>query len=205
MPKILTDAERQRKRQDILDAAAGEIARLGYERANINAIAERAGIGRGTIYLYFQSKDEVLDALLDAVGGMIDDTVRQCLEQRAPWPQRISALAAAFAVLAAEHHDFFRVHVSALHGVNRAIGQPVARWLRVSVDRLALALAQAARRGEIQALDPQTLALLLLGMLESLALLPDVLGMDAEHAQLRARTLASLIWQGIAPEMDSIE
>jgi AcrR family transcriptional regulator len=55
MPKIVTEADRQQKRRSILDAAAAEIARYDYDRANINTIAERAAIGRGTIYLYFDS------------------------------------------------------------------------------------------------------------------------------------------------------
>jgi AcrR family transcriptional regulator len=40
---------RQQKRRVILDAAAAEIASYGYDQANINTIAERAGIGRGAI------------------------------------------------------------------------------------------------------------------------------------------------------------
>ena len=71
MPKIVTEADRQQKRLAILDAAAAEIARYGYDRANINTIAEHAGIGRGTIYLYFDSKDDVFSALLDTIGKAI--------------------------------------------------------------------------------------------------------------------------------------
>ncbi len=199
LPKIVTDSDRLQKRQIILDAAAAEIARYGYDRANINIIAERAGIGRGTIYLYFTSKDEVLTALLDTIGAMIDKIIRNCLTSDQAWPQRIQDLARAFAQMAIEHNDFFRVHISALHGVNRDIGQPVAHWLRTSVDRLTDALEQAIHEGEIQSYDPQTLAWMLLGMFESLALLPSVLNLSDSHTKERADTLASLIWQGVAP------
>src|SRR5690349_6540720 len=103
MPKIVTEAERQQKRRVILDAAAAEIARYGYDRANINTIAEHAGIGRGTIYLYFDSKDEILDALLDTIGSLIDDTVRTSLELDVPWSERLRALSESFVALAEEH------------------------------------------------------------------------------------------------------
>jgi hypothetical protein len=36
-----------------------EFARLGFDQANINTIAELAGIGKGTIYLYFENKREL--------------------------------------------------------------------------------------------------------------------------------------------------
>lgn len=199
MPKIVTEAERQQKRRVILDAAAAEIARYGYDRANINTIAERAGIGRGTIYLYFDSKDEILDALLDTIGSLIDDTVRGCLDLAVPWRERLRALSQSFVALAEEHRDFFRVHVSALHGVNRDIGEPMARWLLTSIKHLAAAFQRAMDQGAILSMPADTLAVLVLSALESLALLPDMLQQQTSGYDDRAETLASLLWRGIMP------
>lgn len=199
MPKIVTEADRQQKRRTILDAAAAEIARYGYDRANINTIAERAGIGRGTIYLYFDSKDEILDALLDTIGSLIDDTVRACMELDVPWQERLRALSQAFVALAGDHRDFFRVHVSALHGVNRDIGAPMARWLSTSVRRLADAFQQAMDQRLILPMPAETLAVLVLSALESLALLPDMLQQTGSGDGDRAETLALLLWRGMMP------
>ncbi len=198
MPKVVTPDERERKRRAILDVAAAEIARHGYDRANINTIAERAGIGRGTIYLYFASKEDVLETLLDTIGGMIDAAVRSCIAADLPWQARLRLLAQAFADLAREHHDFFRVHVSALYGVNRDVGAPMALRLRTSVRELATALGEAARRGEIADLPPEPAAAYILGALESLALLPDVLGDGVDFSQ-QVDVLATLLWRGFAP------
>jgi AcrR family transcriptional regulator len=200
MPKLVTEEERQQKRRAILDAAAAEIARFGYDRANINIIAERAGIGRGTIYLYFSSKDDVLDALLDTIGSLIDNTVRSCLELDLSWQDRLKAMSQAFVALAEEHRDFFRVHVSALHGVHRDIGAPIAQWLATSLHRLADAFEQAMDQGLILPMPPETLATLVLGALESLALLPDMLQLGLGGDDDRAQTLATLLWRGMSPD-----
>jgi AcrR family transcriptional regulator len=199
MPKLVTEVERQQKRRAILDAAAAEIARFGYDRANINTIAERAGIGRGTIYLYFSSKDDVLDALLDTIGSLIDDTVRSCLELDLSWQDRLSAMSQAFVALAEEHRDFFRVHLSALHGVHRDIGAPIAQWLATSLHRLAEAFERAMDQGMILRMPPETLATLVLGALESLALLPDMVQLGSGGDDDRAQTLATLLWRGMTP------
>lgn len=53
------------KYQRILDAAVEVIAEKGYFNAPISAIAARAGVADGTVYLYFKSKDEVLRAAID--------------------------------------------------------------------------------------------------------------------------------------------
>lgn len=199
MPKIVTETERLQKRRMILDAAAAEIARYGYDRANINTIAERAGIGRGTIYLYFDSKVEILDALLDTIGSLIDETVRACLQLDLPWRERLRAMSQLFVALAEEHRDFFRVHVSALHGVNRDIGAPMARWLLTSVEHLADAFQRAMDEGLIVSMPADTLAILVLSALESLALLPDMLQQRSPGYEDRAETLASLLWRGMMP------
>jgi AcrR family transcriptional regulator len=199
MPKIVTATEREQKRRTILDAAAAEIARYGYDRANINTIAERAGIGRGTIYLYFASKDEVLDALLDTIGSLIDDTVRGAMELDLPWRERLRVLSQSFVALAEEHRDFFRVHVSALHGVNRDIGAPMAQWLATSVQRLTGAFQQGMDQGLIVPLPAETLATLVLSALESLALLPDMLQHKTAGYDDRAEMLATLLWRGMMP------
>jgi len=57
---------RAERRSQILEAAKQVFSEAGYHEASINAIIEKAGIARGTFYLYFQSKATVFDALLDS-------------------------------------------------------------------------------------------------------------------------------------------
>jgi len=52
------------RQQQILDAAAAVIIRLGYDKATMSDIAEDAGVSRRTVYLYFNGKEELFEALL---------------------------------------------------------------------------------------------------------------------------------------------
>ncbi len=52
------------RQQQLLDAAAAVIIRLGYDKTTISDIADQAGASRRTVYLYFKSKEELLEALL---------------------------------------------------------------------------------------------------------------------------------------------
>jgi len=56
-------------RKALLEAAAFEFARQGYNRANINQISQAAGFAKGTIYNYFPSKRDLMLALLDDFAG----------------------------------------------------------------------------------------------------------------------------------------
>jgi AcrR family transcriptional regulator len=79
----LKKAEREqvlsKTRNLLLDAAADEFAREGYEGANINRISQSAGFAKGTIYNYFPSKRALMLALIDETAelhlGYIQDKV----------------------------------------------------------------------------------------------------------------------------------
>jgi AcrR family transcriptional regulator len=77
------DSRRRRKAErpgEILEAAFTEFARNGYAATTLEQIAERAGVTKGTIYVYFESKEhlfismvrELTKATLDTVHGMLE-------------------------------------------------------------------------------------------------------------------------------------
>ena len=55
---------RKERRDAILDAAIDIFSEKGLDGANVEEIAQAAGIGKGTIYLYFKSKNEIFDAII---------------------------------------------------------------------------------------------------------------------------------------------
>jgi AcrR family transcriptional regulator len=58
--------------QEILEAALMVFAEKGLEGARMDDIARRAGVTKGTIYLYFESKDSVFKALLaESIGERV--------------------------------------------------------------------------------------------------------------------------------------
>lgn len=61
-PKIV---DKEAKRKHILKTAITSFAQRGYQTTNMNDIAKAAGIGKGTIYEYFQSKDQIFKAAYD--------------------------------------------------------------------------------------------------------------------------------------------
>src|SRR5512138_679474 len=60
----MSDNDPTRRQQQILDAAAAVIIRLGYDKATMSDIAEEAGASRRTVYQYFKGKEELFEALL---------------------------------------------------------------------------------------------------------------------------------------------
>jgi AcrR family transcriptional regulator len=59
------------KRNDILQAALELLAEQGFHGAPMALIASRAGVGAGTIYCHFESRDELIHQLLRDIEGRI--------------------------------------------------------------------------------------------------------------------------------------
>jgi AcrR family transcriptional regulator len=68
------------RREDILKAAREVFKQSGYEKAHVAEIAQRAGVAKGTVYLYFESKRAMLDALCDLYQEMIADALLDALQ-----------------------------------------------------------------------------------------------------------------------------
>lgn len=69
--------EKQPSRTDrILDAAGSLLLRYGYRKVTIEDISRQAGIGKGTVYLHWRTKQELFDALLRRESlGMIEEVL----------------------------------------------------------------------------------------------------------------------------------
>lgn len=55
---------REARNEDILNAALELFSRDGFSATRIDDVAERAGISKGTVYLYFKSKEELFEAVV---------------------------------------------------------------------------------------------------------------------------------------------
>lgn len=63
------------KEQDILTVSIEIFGKNGYSSAKMHQIAEKAGIGIGTVYLYFRNKEKILQRIFDTVWSKLADIV----------------------------------------------------------------------------------------------------------------------------------
>jgi AcrR family transcriptional regulator len=78
-----TETRRRRKAerpQEILEAAFVEFSRNGYAMTTLDRVAERAGVTKGTIYVYFENKEHLFISMVREVTKATLDTVHEMLE-----------------------------------------------------------------------------------------------------------------------------
>ena len=79
-------------RTSILDAAEELFGRFGYRKTTVQEIAEEAGIGKGSIYLHFESKRAVALATIDRLIQRVVDRLREIAAGDEPVEDRVRAM-----------------------------------------------------------------------------------------------------------------
>jgi AcrR family transcriptional regulator len=114
---VATGADPEKHRR-LIQTAAWEFARIGFDRASVDRIAERAGVAKGTVYLYFQSKAALFRSVLEELHQRLAAIWLGRTPVTVP-VEELRALIRSELELADEVPDLFRCYTSALFGVNR--------------------------------------------------------------------------------------
>lgn len=67
----------EERRKKIMDAALSEFATNGFRGTNINKVAEKAGISIGSMYSYFESKDDLFLTVVEQLLSVLEDALRE--------------------------------------------------------------------------------------------------------------------------------
>src|SRR6266704_2010011 len=96
----------ERRREQILETAAKLFAKHGYANADTQLLAEELGVGKGTIYRYFPSKEEVFLAAADRVMRMLCAQVDASVQEIEDPLDRIAVAIRSYLSFFAEHPEF---------------------------------------------------------------------------------------------------
>ncbi|HWB98816.1 MAG TPA: TetR/AcrR family transcriptional regulator [Bryobacteraceae bacterium] len=161
----------------ILRAAAQVFAEQGYQAATMDGIAERAGIGKGTVYEYFRNKQDLFFAVFDDYIASMERLVRQSLELPSGTVAfRIQQMIHAALAVGAEGRDLFPLVFefwSASASPDRQAR--VATLLRDTYAKFRRLIADQIRRGQQEGVfdrtaDAARIAAVLVGALDGLFL-----------------------------------
>ena len=113
----LDPSDKRARRESILRAARALFVAGGGSLPSAAAVATAAGLAKGTVYLYFRTKEEIFAALLLADwGGLMDDVAAAVMAARGSRRDRVRVLLAAYADHLDRHPDLLRLDALG-HGV----------------------------------------------------------------------------------------
>jgi AcrR family transcriptional regulator len=97
------------KRQSIQEAVIRLICREGLKSVTMERVAQEVGIAKGTVYLHYRDKQDLLDEVKSSAIAPMMKTVEDILRGDDAPDERLRAFALAYLEYFDEHRDLFRV------------------------------------------------------------------------------------------------
>ncbi len=153
------------RREKILDAAIKVFAQKSFDRANVADIAHAAGMAKGTVYLYFKSKREILHAIF-AERSMLPKISALVAAADAPLEATLARIAEEYIRSWTEHLAMVRLVLTDAHQFPQQANQVYQGIILPGTEMLAEFLTTQAKAGRIRKLEnPQLTARAFIGML----------------------------------------
>lgn len=184
-------------RKKLLGAAERLFGREGYHRTSVAGITREAGVGHGTFYLYFESKEEIFRELVQHLSHELRSTIARAVEGLEDRLEVERVGFRTFFRFAREHRNLYRIVHEA-----ESVDPSLARWYYERIGRgYAEGLRAAMEAGEIRRLDPEAVAYALAGIGHMLGV-RWVLWEEREPPEPWMETLLSFLRDGLAPDGD---
>ena len=101
------EREKLRRKNEIIDAAERIFFSKGLEQATMDEVAVEAELSKGTLYLYFKSKEELYLAVNERGFKILQDLFREAVSNGQNGLDKVRAIGRAYFEYAQKHSDYF--------------------------------------------------------------------------------------------------
>lgn len=160
------EEKKAESRRRILDAARDVFFRDGFMPANLDEVAEKAGVAKGTLYRYFESKAELYVAVLAHNGAIFEEKMRSTVAASLPAAEQVRRTARFYFEHYVGNHDYFQIfwaieNQSVIGELPQAVVDEVAKLWERCLEILSGIIERGIQNGEFRDCDSWEVANLL--------------------------------------------
>jgi AcrR family transcriptional regulator len=191
----LAKAER---REQILRVARDVFAKRGYHQATIDDIVARAGVARGTFYLYFDDKRAVFAELIDRFALQLTQAIQRIVtdDPTLPVVEQVRDNIRVILRTCLVERAMTKILFTDAAGVDPAFDRKLATFYDTVVQLLTESLKDGQALGIVDDGEPRVLAYLTLGALKELLYQAVTLGFAEETADVLTQQMYGFLSRG---------
>ncbi|WP_090762946.1 TetR/AcrR family transcriptional regulator [Bacillus sp. OK048] len=152
----------------ILEAAAKSFSLYGYKATTMDQVAKLAGVGKGTIYTFFKTKEELFDEIINSLIADIRTEVEGAMDDSAAILENVNRVLV-------QVHEFRKSHQLTIKLIQeerdmgtQTVVEAMQRVEQSIIQYMKVIIQEAIDKGEIKACDPEITAFVMLKMYFSL-------------------------------------
>jgi len=165
--QVRKERERQRIREDILEAALAVFSRSGYHNATVEEIARQAGYSTGSLYNYFKNKQDMFTTLVRGIIERMKPRFDQAMERAQTFDEGLDAylqIMADFTTETAAGYRFLFDPDSHEGLASSDLHEFMEESFWAMVERLATLIEQGMEEGRLRPQEPTVGAHALIGL-----------------------------------------
>lgn len=187
------------KRERILDAAVAVFAKNGFHSTRVADVAKAAGVADGTIYLYFDSKEDLLVELFEDRVERLLGHLRAELPKVESATERLRRVVRLQLGILERERELAEVLTVILRQSTRLMKERAAPKFMEYLGAIADVVAKGQRSGELRAdISPHTVARAIFGALDGLAMTWALGKADRGGLVRAADQLSEMLLHGLA-------
>lgn len=102
------EREKEQKKAMMLEAAEYLILEKGLDQLNMDEVAERAEVSKGSLYVYFKNKNDLVLGICNKATGILNTEIAKVLTKDLPGLDMVYEIGATFLNFVREHPEYFR-------------------------------------------------------------------------------------------------
>lgn len=179
------------KKRAIFESMLDLIKEHGFHGAPMSLVAKNAGVAAGTIYHYFESKDQLICELYDYNKSKLVAIVNAAIDEKTSYKEK-------FYTIWTNLYEFYLQNSNVLIFFEQYINSPynTNKSPNYSQGELFDFFLEGIRNGQIKAVKPEILMILTLGSISSTAKLNMFGNVPLYKADLKQ--VVEILWNGIA-------
>lgn len=155
---------REERRKMVLLSAKAVFSQKGYHQASISDIIQKAGIARATFYLYFRSKRDVFNSILDELVKELEEVIKRIdLDSSASSLDQLRSILRLVIMLALENPEMSQIVLKRAGGLDREFNSKLQDFYEVVLGKIESSLQQGIELGLVRKCDTKVTACCILG------------------------------------------
>jgi len=171
----------------ILEAAAKSFSLYGYKATTMDQVAKLANVGKGTIYTFFKTKEELFDDIINSLIADIRFEVEGVLDDSASILDNVNNVLVRIHEIRESHQLTIKLIQEERDMGTQTVVEAMQRVEQSIIQYMKAIIQKAIDKGEIKACDPEVTAFVMLKMYFSL-----VIDWQRNHPPLKKEEIAKL-------------
>lgn len=134
---------REERKTEIIKASARIFAKYGYHKAKIEDIAKEAGIGKGTIYEYFDSKKVLFQEMIKNSLSQYENQIKKIAKGEAKVKNKLIDISRYHGIFLSEHMDLAQSMMSQID----ILSKEMKCWMVETREELFKTMEEVIQRG----------------------------------------------------------